>query len=491
MVIEAEVDFIPHGSAGDILGTCAIPLSAWCRRAVRLSGADGSGIVLRFADEMRFVAGSGFAWYDVPSIAPDESLFGAVFTSRRSVVCADVERDPSIASRLEAQVIGIGAFVACPLENTESFLGALVVHRKIATDWDPEQVRRLEGFSDALSLFMSGALQCRHFRMPGLRSVSSTRVALSPIARSAVTQAVFTEAGMIAKYSFPVLVLGERGTGKGVLAEHIHSLSGRAGPFISVNCAALPPDTIEDALFGHKKGAFTGAMGDRAGHVEAADGGTLFLDEIGDLPWGAQAKLLRLVERNEIQRLGEDTVRRVDVRIVAATNRIVSPSDANRVLREDLYDRLAGHVLTMPPLRQRREDLEALIDVFLHRTTVDLHRPVAGFTIEARDALLKHEWPGNIRELENVLRGACLRTRIGEAVGIDALRIDAARGGAGEESPNPLPAAETQSNRPRNVSEADLRSAFERHGGNISRIAADLHVTRQTVQRRLRTMGLR
>lgn len=456
-----------------------------------MSGADGCGIVLRFAEEMRYVAGSGFPWYKIPPVAPGDSLFGSVIANRRSIVCRDVRVDPASASRREVREIGIGAFMACPLENEELFLGVLVAHRKDATDWDPELLHRLEGFAEALSLFMSGALQCRHFRMPAVPKMSSPQLALSPIARSAVTQAVFTEAGMIAKYSFPVLVLGERGTGKGVLAEHIHSLSGRTGPFVSVNCAALPPDTIEDALFGHKKGAFTGALSDRAGHVETADGGTLFLDEIGDLPWGAQAKLLRLVERNEIQRLGEDTVRRVDVRIVAATNRIVSPSDANRVLREDLYDRLAGHLLTMPPLRQRREDLEALIDVFLHRTTVDLHRPVAGFTVEARDALLKHEWPGNIRELENVLRGACLRTQIGEAVGIEALRIDATRGGLGEESPKPLPVAEAASNRPRNISEADLRSAFERHGGNISRIAADLAVTRQTVQRRLRTMGLR
>ncbi|MEW6367916.1 MAG: sigma 54-interacting transcriptional regulator [Acidobacteriota bacterium] len=485
-----DLDLIAHGSPGDVIGTCSIPLSAWCRWAMTLIDADGCGIILRFPDELRYVAGNGFQWYKIAPVAPEQSLFAGVITDGRSIVCDDVRLDGKLAASPEAALLDMGAFIASPIMSGDGLLGIVAVHSKAATRWQQAQINRIEGFAHALALFMSGALQCYRYRVPPPRPLTPSEVSTSPIVRSGSTQAVFAEAREVAKFSFPVLILGERGTGKGVLAEYIHSVSHRKGSFITVNCAAVPHEMIEDALFGHRKGAFTGALSDRGGHVEAADGGTLFLDEIGDLRWEAQAKLLRLIESNEIQRLGEDTSRYVNVRIISATNRPVKPDGQDRVLREDLYDRLAGYVLHMPPLRERVEDLEALIDLLLHKLTVDTHKPLSGISTDARELLLRYRWPGNIRELENVLRGACVRARAGVAIGVECLPQDLIGRALSGPASAPEIVDEKPRHRPQTVTDSGLAEAFQEHGGNISRIAADLGVTRQTVQKRLRRLGL-
>jgi DNA-binding NtrC family response regulator len=217
----------------------------------------------------------------------------------------------------------------------------------------------------------------------------------------------------VAPRSVPVLIEGETGTGKELMARAIHRASPRRNrPFMAVNCGALPPELVEAELFGHEKGAFTGATGRRSGHFQEADGGTLFLDEVGELPKPAQVKLLRTLQEGEILPVGSSRTRKVDVRVITATNRsLAAEVDAGR-FREDLFHRLAVAVLRLPPLRERREDLSLLIDRILAQVNREGEEQ-PGFVQKklsagARNLLLVHPWPGNVRELQNTLRRAAI-----------------------------------------------------------------------------------
>ncbi|MCU0704273.1 MAG: sigma-54 dependent transcriptional regulator [Fimbriiglobus sp.] len=209
-----------------------------------------------------------------------------------------------------------------------------------------------------------------------------------------------------------VLLRGESGTGKGVLAKAVHARSRRAaGPFVTVHCPSLSAELLESDLFGHTRGAFTGAVRDTAGKVAAAAGGTLFLDEVGDLPLPLQPKLLRLVQDRTYERVGEATVKTADVRLVAATNRDLEAEVAAGRFREDLLYRLNVIEVTVPPLRDRKADLLPLADHLLALFAGSAYKPVAGFTPAAREALARHRWPGNVRELRNAVERAVLLSK--------------------------------------------------------------------------------
>jgi len=209
-----------------------------------------------------------------------------------------------------------------------------------------------------------------------------------------------------------VLIRGESGTGKELIAKAIHFASPRArGPLVKVNCAALPETLLESELFGHEKGAFTGAVTSRQGRFELANGGTIFLDEIGDLPLHLQAKLLRVLQEREYEKVGSSRPVKVNVRILAASHRPLEALIKAGQLREDLYYRLNVVTILIPPLRERRSDLSLLIDHFLRRFAEKNHKTIQGLTREARDILLRYDYPGNVRELENVIERAVVLTR--------------------------------------------------------------------------------
>jgi transcriptional regulator with GAF, ATPase, and Fis domain len=211
-------------------------------------------------------------------------------------------------------------------------------------------------------------------------------------------------AAQVAPYNTSVLILGESGTGKEKVAQSIHMISPRKnGPFIKVNCAAIPPTLIESELFGHEKGAFTGAIEKRKGKFEQADGGTLFLDEIGELPLAMQVKLLRVLQEREIEYVGGSSPVKINIRIVAATNRNLEKEVAERNFRLDLYYRLNVFPITLPPLRERKSDIEVLSYFFANRFCKEFNKLFTGFSAPMIEEMMAYNWPGNIRELENVV----------------------------------------------------------------------------------------
>lgn len=244
------------------------------------------------------------------------------------------------------------------------------------------------------------------------------------IGSSAAMQALYAKIRKVAPTNSNVLIQGESGTGKELVARAIHNLSDRAkAPMISVNCAAIPETLIESELFGHEKGAFTGAASARAGLVEAAHGGTLFLDEIGELPLEAQARLLRVLQEGEIRRVGSVQSKKVDVRLVAATHRDLKNLARTGGFREDLYYRLHVIALHLPPLRDREKDVLEIADTLLERQRISMGKEPMSFTEQAKRALQKYSWPGNVRELENALERAVILCE-GNQVTTELMGID-------------------------------------------------------------------
>ncbi|MBS1815509.1 MAG: sigma-54-dependent Fis family transcriptional regulator [Acidobacteria bacterium] len=215
---------------------------------------------------------------------------------------------------------------------------------------------------------------------------------------------VENQAALVAQSEIPVLILGESGTGKEVMALFVHNSSPRRNnTFLKINCAAMPAELLESELFGHEQGAFTGAYKAKPGKFETCAGGTIFLDEIGEMPVVLQAKLLHVLQDGTFSRLGSRNVMKADVRVIAATNINIKEAIANRTFREDLYYRLNGFSLTLPPLRERREEIPLLASYFMRRSSEKYGRPALSFSPVLRKAMLQHSWPGNLRELENIV----------------------------------------------------------------------------------------
>ena len=247
--------------------------------------------------------------------------------------------------------------------------------------------------------------------------------AVDVIGESPAIQDVLTQARRVAATDSTVLVLGETGTGKELIASYVHQHSERRQrEMICVNCAAIPSTLIESELFGHEKGAFTGALTRKKGRFELADGGTLFLDEIGDLPLELQAKLLRVLQEGEFERVGSSKTRTVDVRVIAATHVDLEKAVADGSFRADLYYRLSVFPITLPPLRERPEDIPQLVWYFVHRRQRDLRRRISRVPAEVMQTLQRHSWPGNVRELENVIERALICSTDGVMQLDDSLR---------------------------------------------------------------------
>ena len=316
------------------------------------------------------------------------------------------------------------------------------------------------------------------------------------VGASARMQRIFRLVAKVAPTDSTILLLGESGTGKELIARSVHLQSRRAaGPFVPVNVAAIPETLVESELFGHARGAFTGANSDRAGLIEQAEGGTLFLDEVGDMPAAAQVKLLRTLESNEVRRVGERTARVVDVRLVAATHRDLVKEIAAGRFREDLYYRLNVVQIELPPLRERREDIGLLASYFLDRLAARNGRGKLAFTPEAAAMIERYDYPGNVRELENAIEHAVAVSegRTIEAADLPA-SIRAPRLLPRESSDGAAPARRLPADRAawslRDIEKEHIELVLERHHGNATAAAKQLGISRTTLWRKMRSYGI-
>jgi DNA-binding NtrC family response regulator len=299
------------------------------------------------------------------------------------------------------------------------------------------------------------------------------------IAGSAAMRPVLQLMERVAPSDANVLITGEHGTGKEVVAQWIHAASGRAArPLVAVNLGGLSENLFESEMFGHVKGAFTDARTDRIGRIELAEGGTLLLDEIGTLALRQQAKLLRVIETGEVERVGASRARRVDVRLLSATNADLHVEVAEGRFREDLLFRLNTIEIHLPPLRERRDDIRVLADYFLQRYAARYRKPLSGFEPEALLTLETHPWPGNVRELDHTLERAVLL-----AQGNSIRNADLGLRGSG-------PAPRLEELPLEEVERLLIRKALERHGGNVSQAAKVLGLSRSALYRRLQHHGL-
>jgi len=316
--------------------------------------------------------------------------------------------------------------------------------------------------------------------------------------RDPVMRALYVQAARAARANISVLLLGETGVGKEVLARAIHAQSPRAKqPFMGINCAALAESLIENELFGSEKGAFTGAVQAREGLFEAANGGTVFLDEIGELPLGTQAKLLRVIEERVVMRLGSNRTRSIDVRFLAATNRDLERTSRAGRFREDLYFRLAGISLTIPPLRERAGELELLVTKFVAAAARQVDRATPPIvSSRALELLRVHAWPGNVRELRNVVERAVVLCE-GDTIDVEHLPhslVPRSRTVAASESLRHLerqPEAAMLPGQIKALERARIVDALERCAGNQSQAAKALGISRSTLIARVQEFGLR
>src|SRR5579863_5179262 len=306
------------------------------------------------------------------------------------------------------------------------------------------------------------------------------------VARSAKMQEVLATVERVAPTNSTVLLGGESGVGKDLIARAIHEKSRRAqGPFLKINSTAIPENLLESELFGFEKGAFTGAAASKPGKFELADKGTLFLDEIGDVPPPTQVKLLRVLQEREFERLGGTKTIKVDVRLVAATNRDLRAALEEGTFREDLYYRLNVVPIDIPPLRDRKEDIPELVTVFLSRFSQDSNRPIEGISPEAMQILTNYHWPGNVRELQTVIERACALAK-GSVLEASDIHLDIRQPKAGNGAPGFLPDGMTLEQ----WEDEMVKESLRRANGNKSQAARLLGISRNALRYRLSKIGI-
>jgi two-component system nitrogen regulation response regulator GlnG len=326
-----------------------------------------------------------------------------------------------------------------------------------------------------------------------VRESDSLRDMMGP---SDVIARISADVAQVARSNFAVLIAGETGTGKELVARAIHQASPRVlGPFVAVDCGAVPETLFESEIFGHEKGAFTGAERQKPGKFEVASGGTLFLDEITNMPLGSQAKLLRVLQEKHVTRVGGTNPVTVDIRLVSATNRGVGAAVAAGTFRQDLFFRINEFVITIPPLRERRSDIIFLAKRFLDLTNHELGKTVGGFSEAAVERLLGHDWPGNVRELRSTIRRVVLLAdETIEAEHLALQRAAASLGSypvqTGQNGDGLLALRALVRHATATVERAALREALQRSGGNKAKAARLLQIDYKTIQTKIKEYGI-
>ncbi len=390
-------------------------LQAIARSAATVMNAEASSVLLldRRRNKLIFTASVGGGGESLigEEFDADLGIAGQIASTGQPVLITDVQSHEHWFKGIDDQSqFATRSMVAAPLVHQDEIIGVVEVLNPTREEAFCEQ--DLELIQIFANLAASGAVNSQRYEKlrienRGLREALESRDNI--VGQSEALRHVLDLGMRVAKSNATVLLLGETGTGKEVMAKAIHKASPRADkPCVAINCAALPETLLESELFGHEAGAFTGAVSRKLGRFELADGGTLFLDEIGDLSPAIQIKLLRVLQEREFVRVGGTKTVACDVRILAATNRDLQAAIKEGTFREDLYYRLNVFPITLPPLRQRREDIPLLVEHFTQRASIELNMPRPSISDAAMSSLASYNWPGNIRELQNVIERAVL-----------------------------------------------------------------------------------
>lgn len=386
--------------------------------ATRLTGGAASSLLLvnYESNKLFFEIALGSKGPEVKrfSLNIGEGIAGWVAKHNTSLIVNDVEKDPRFYSDISKEInYETKSILAVPMRIKNQCMGVIEIINKTNNKYfTNEDLKWLEIFANQAALAIQNARSYQQvadelsFLQDKMKAENGYHTF---VGFSEIIQKMLTMAKKIAATDSSVLLLGESGVGKELFAEQIHIHSNRSTkPLIRVNCAALPDHLLESELFGHVKGAFTDAVHDRRGRFELADEGTIFLDEIGEIPINLQTKLLRVIENKKFEKVGSSESTTVDVRIVAATNKNLEEAIKDGSFRKDLYYRLNVLPLSIPPLRDRKDDIPPLADFFLKKTNREIKKQIEGFTEDALEELLSYSWPGNVRELQNAVERAAV-----------------------------------------------------------------------------------
>ncbi|MBK9033292.1 MAG: sigma 54-interacting transcriptional regulator [Myxococcales bacterium] len=407
-----------------------------------------------------------------------DSIVAKVVASRRPVIISDAMNDHEFAAAKSVMQLRLSSVICVPLLDRGRLLGIIYVgNDSIVNLFQEATMRVLTVFSAQASLIVSNALLLNELQVDNRKLAERLEAVRfgEIVGTSPPMQSVYRKVEKIAPTDISVLITGETGTGKELIAREIHTRSPRAGkPFITINCGAIPENLLESELFGHVKGAFTGAVANKLGKFQAAHRGTLFLDEVGEMPLELQVKLLRAIQERVVVRVGDTRSESVDIRILTATNRDLEKEIAGGRFREDLYYRLNVVNLQLPPLRARGEDVIVIARYLLSRYTREFDAKVKGFSPNATVAMRKHAWPGNIRELENRIKKAIVLAE-STVIGPDDLGLSA------ENLPSILTLAEAKDKFQRDY----INEVLAVNNGNRTKTARDLGVDPRTIFRHL------
>jgi transcriptional regulator with GAF, ATPase, and Fis domain len=437
------------------------------------SGPTSAGLVVRASRNVK--QGSGMA---EPDRAISDSIVRKVLDTGRPVIVSDALNDSQFKTSESVLALRLSSVMCAPLVSQGHVQGVLYVgNDRIKGLFDRSQLDVHSIFASQASLILENALLLNALRADKEKLVAELKdKRFGEIIGSCPSMLeVFRKLQKVATTDISVLITGETGTGKELIARELHRRSNRAsGPFVVINCGAIPENLIESELFGHVKGAFTGAIASRPGKFQAASGGTLFLDEIGELPLSLQVKLLRALQERVVFRVGDSKPEKVDIRVVAATNRVLEDEIRGGRFREDLYYRLNVVNIYLPPLRERGDDVLIIAKALLSKHAEELGSHVQGFTPQALAAVRKHPWPGNIRQVENrIKKGLVLCEK--SLLGPEDLDL-------GRESESPiLPLEKAKEEFQRRY----VLEILERNNGNRTQTARDLGVDPRTIFRYL------
>jgi Nif-specific regulatory protein len=423
-----------------------------------------------------------------------EGVTGLIFRTAQPFIVPDISKEPLFLNKTRARRIEKGriAFLGVPISLHGNPIGVLSVDRLFGNEVSYEEdIRFVTIVATLIAQFVSLNQQVREREATLRRENLSLRAEISEryshffmVGRSAAMQHVQEMIDKVAPSRASVLLLGESGTGKTLIARIVHELSPRAKyPFVKVNCASLPENLLESELFGYEKGAFTGASKAKAGRFEEADGGSIFLDEIGELGLALQAKLLRFLQEREFERLGSTKTRKVDVRIIAATNRNLHEAVNEGAFREDLYYRLNVFPIQVPPLNERKEDIPYLVEHFVEKNAREYAKKLR-ITPQALELMTRYDWPGNVREMENLIERLAIMV---EGPEIDVSDLPSF---LHNKSPAPRSCDPESLSRLEEMEKKEIVAALERHRWNQSQAAKELGLTLRQIGYRIRKFGL-